>query len=59
MNEKNKTDALKAIRDVALKLQLIKSNSLEIDQGLDTIIALARYEFDLRDPKEIEKFKRS
>ena len=51
MNEKSMSEALDAIHDTALKL-LEHNPSNEIEKGLELIISLARYKYDVRSIQE-------
>lgn len=53
MDEKQSVrEAFSAIHDEALKLLKIESLSDEVEQGLNLILALSRYQFDVRNAEE-------
>ena len=50
---KGMRDALNAIHDKALQLSLVEDLPSEVDEGLGLIVALARYQYDVRTSQEI------
>ena len=54
---KGMRDALNAIHDKALQLSLIEDLQREVEEGLGLIVALARYQFDVRSAPEIAEMK--
>jgi len=57
MNEDQMNKALNAIHDEAARLLNYEGpeREQEIDGGLQLIMSLARYKFDVRNPEEIKK----
>lgn len=54
---KGMRDALNAIHDKALQLSFIEDLPRDVEEGLGLIVALARYQFDVRSAPEIAEMK--